>query len=407
MANYFNAARQASNQKDMIIHQLQSEVMALSNHARSYNVLREQVEKLESEIRHIEQQKMTVEEHSARTLGMAGQSTLSIADQIAQVKELLSKQTLANAEKATEIQALRQTQAYREKEIFRLETHELQDRTTTQLTLKKQYEEAVYKISTLQNERDDLISEIKQLDDRYSTLNAEQVQTGTINDNLASDVRIYREEKAQLQTEKTDWDREIEDKQDKIERREQELRRKLEPAQDEQRRKEITLDLQIKDNKTLNKGLQESIAIESAKLLQLTHETSLLDRDTHSLQSRVVQTEVHEVESLRKTLDEQNKAILALRDEKSAYEGHQRLLDEQNRKLMGELDRSVAQSEGLKDTLNKKDRVTELKERHMRAQQKQQEEQSANKSPCRFNIQNTQSTGALNLSNISPLRFRR
>lgn len=43
--------------------------------------------------------------------------------------------------------------------------------------------------------------------------------------------------------EKTDWDREIEDKQDKIERREQELRRKLEPAQDEQRRKEITLDL--------------------------------------------------------------------------------------------------------------------------------------------------------------------
>lgn len=55
--------------------------------------------------------------------------------------------------------------------------------------------------------------------------------------------------------------------------------------------------------------------------------------------------------------------MIALRDEKQAFERHQLLLDEQNRKLIGELDRLVAASDTLQKTLDKRDRVTELKER--------------------------------------------
>jgi hypothetical protein len=47
------------------------------------------------------------------------------------------------------------------------------------------------------------------------------------------------------------------------------LTRKIEPAIDEQRRKEITLDLQIKDNKMLNKELQDTVNLESVRLSKL------------------------------------------------------------------------------------------------------------------------------------------
>lgn len=76
---------------------------ALAAQARSYNILRDQFDKLEKEIKLIENDKMTVEEQYSRTIANAGHSTETLTASINLVKEELSRQTLSNAEKATEI----------------------------------------------------------------------------------------------------------------------------------------------------------------------------------------------------------------------------------------------------------------------------------------------------------------
>jgi uncharacterized protein YdcH (DUF465 family) len=74
----------------MIVHQLQSEINALANQARSYNILKEQVEKLEKEITYVEQEKVSVEMQSQRTLKQADEGTQGVVKDIETIKELLS-----------------------------------------------------------------------------------------------------------------------------------------------------------------------------------------------------------------------------------------------------------------------------------------------------------------------------
>ena len=67
---------------------------------------------------------------------------------------------MKNAEKATEIQNLRQTAAYREVEIQRIELHELGTREDTQNQLKRQFEDVVYKISIAKEDKSVLETQI-------------------------------------------------------------------------------------------------------------------------------------------------------------------------------------------------------------------------------------------------------
>ena len=126
-----------------------------------------------------------------------------------------------------------------------------------------------------------------------------------------------------------------------------------------ERKKEITLDLQIKDLIALDKELQFTINMEKTKL----DKDEDLEREVKNLQDSISAVETGEIYSLKVILEEQNQLIIALKDEKYAFEKHQQLLDEQNRKLISELDRLVSTSEALQKTLDKRERVTELKER--------------------------------------------
>ena len=70
-----------------------------------------------------------------------------------------------------------------------------------------------------------------------------------------------------------------------------------------------------------------------------------------------------EIVSLERILDEQSELIHSLKTEKEAFERHSQLLEAQNRQLIEELDTQVKVSEQLQRTLDKRERVTELKQR--------------------------------------------
>jgi hypothetical protein len=55
--------------------------------------------------------------------------------------------------------------------------------------------------------------------------------------------------------------------------------------------------------------------------------------------------------------------VHALKSEREAFERHSQLLEAQNRQLIEELDMQVKVSEHLQHTLDKRERVTELKEK--------------------------------------------
>lgn len=89
-------------------------------------------------------------------------------------------------------------------------------------------------------------------------------------------------------------------------------------------------------------------------------------------------------------MEEQRKHIAGLNEERSAFNRHLNLLDSQNRSLLEELEQHVRNGEALTKTLDRKERVTDLKERLA--------QHTDSKSPMRV----TQA----GFSNQSPLRYR-
>lgn len=129
------------------------------------------------------------------------------------------------------------------------------------------------------------------------------------------------------------------------------------------RKKEQTLESQLKELKNVNKETHFNINIDENNLEKMRDTKSFLLRDIQSLIDNLRTVETSEIGSLNKIIDEQRIMVSALNDEKDAFTRHLRLLEEQNKKLIGELETQVQTSELLKQKLDKRERVCELKER--------------------------------------------
>jgi len=107
--------------------------------------------------------------------------------------------------------------------------------------------------------------------------------------------------------------------------------------------------------------------IDATKLQKLRDELSFMDREVYNAGEQLDSIENIEIVSLERILDEQSKLIHSLKTEKEAFERHSHLLDAQNKQLIEELDTQVKVSEQLQKTLDKRERVTELKQRMAQA----------------------------------------
>lgn len=104
---------------------------------------------------------------------------------------------------------------------------------------------------------------------------------------------MLREDKASLILTKGDLDRAFETKQDQLVSLHYGTIHDNE-GYDQMRRKEITLDLQIKDNKRLNKELNESIGMETTKHHQTKDARLILEREVQNIRDLLTQVEIQE-----------------------------------------------------------------------------------------------------------------
>ena len=109
------------------------------------------------------------------------------------LREQFTKQSSDNAEKATLIQTLRQSNTMREQEIFRVENQELGQRQETQKALKKQFEDTLYGIRVLKQEKSELDTEISGLVKQKYVLNEEKDVQIKKNEDLTSQSRVLKE----------------------------------------------------------------------------------------------------------------------------------------------------------------------------------------------------------------------
>ncbi len=127
-----------------------------------------------------------------------------------------------------------------------------------------------------------------------------------------------------------------------------------------------------------------------------------MDREVYNAAEQLDSLRNIEIVSLEKILDEQNKMVHALKSEREAFERHSQLLEAQNRQLIEELDMQVKVSEHLQHTLDKRERVTELKEKMQFIRN-----EVLSKSPIRQPAQQAYVPGSVMQTAVSPLRFRK
>lgn len=116
------------------------------------------------------------------------------------------------------------------------------------------------------------------LNQQLALLSDESQAHSSKNDVLASELRYLREQKASLQITLGDQCRDVERRQDRLVQLQYDIKLANEDY-DVERKKEITLDLQTKDMKALNKELEFTINMEATKLQKAKDERDFLEKD--------------------------------------------------------------------------------------------------------------------------------
>ena len=88
-----------------------------------------------------------------------------------------------------------------------------------------------------------------------------------------------------------------------------------------------------------------------------------MDREVYNAREKLDSLMNVEIESLERIMGEQQKMMQSLKEEREAFERHRHLLEVQNRQLIEELEKGVKVSEQLQKTMDKRERVSELKGR--------------------------------------------
>ena len=355
---YYDSVHLASDQKDLLISQLKAEIFEIEQRDKDYLALRDQLYSIQTKYRHLQDEKLLQDNdfktrHDSNTLTLGG-----LKKEIDDTRYLLNEKNRANNDLTAEIANTREQISRRDAEIFASQ-RDVAQKTDAGHGLRKEIENASFELSKLKDERAKDMDEIARLKD----LNALKTR-----ENGDQDQRIKA----------TDYDL------FKAQERATELAKMADAREFELRRTTEALDganadlLRSRDENARN--LDELSQQKRALDLKMGEKSDLVRRSEAELaRNRDLSTNLYDLESKSRAADdnlgaarrEQDDLRFAnasmsnqnadMRAEIDALQHHCNVLAGQNVEINQELERFVQTDEQIRATLNRRDRVENLR----------------------------------------------
>ncbi|CDW73585.1 vacuolar protein-sorting-associated protein 36 [Stylonychia lemnae] len=356
---YYESARYFSSQKDMLISQLQSEIFELRGKGNNYNKLRDNMMEIEQAYRRLLEDKGNFEDGLRSKIDHGLMESNHLQHEVETLRHEITFRSKSNADVATDIQRLRQINIMRDDEIYNCEA-DLHQKSDHQLALKNDLEDLVYEVSQLREERSKFNQENMLLVNEGKISQEKLLQLSNRGADLQHQIKNEQEKQSSFEKTLDERDREVARKNDALFSTQAEINRCKELC-DELRKRESSILVAIQDKDSLNKDSERQYLLDQNKLTQLRMDVDTFELENNK-QDKHLDIQRRDNETVKQTNSRCTENNLLLRDEIAALTRHQTLLDEQNRALVIELEKFAQTDEHLKNTLDRRRRIQDMKD---------------------------------------------
>ncbi|CDW75674.1 UNKNOWN [Stylonychia lemnae] len=371
MSRYYDSVHLASDQKDLLISQLKAEIFEIQQRDKDYLALRDQLHNIQSKYRHLQDEKVTFIQKLTTTQLLQdndfrgkhegnAMSIMALKKEIDDLRFLLNEKSRVNNDYQQEIAANRDQINRKEGDITGIQ-RDLAHKSDQGYQIRKDIDNLSYEVSKLKEEKLkdlDEIARLRELSAYRERENGDQAQRirGVDYDLLKNQERASELGKL-------------------AESKEFDLRRTSEALDSAQielaRLKDESQRLQgdnLGQQRQYDRQNEEKVALLRQRDLELqkNRELSALLFDLESKnrsrddQVIVIRKELDDVKFSNSSIHDRNSD---LRAEIAALQQHIAVLENQNKELNRELEKFVETDEQIRTTLNRRERVVELRQK--------------------------------------------
>eukprot|EP00347_Sterkiella_histriomuscorum_P002862 403366509 len=355
---YYDSVHLASDQKDLLISQLKAEIFEIQQRDKDYLALRDQLHNTQSKYRHLQDEKL-LQDNDYRTKHESNAiSVMSLKKEIDDLRFMLNEKSRLNNDYQAEISGNRDQINRKEADITST-SRDLAHKSDSGYQIRKDLDNLSYEVQKLKEEKmkdQDELQRLRELSQYRERENGDQAQRIR-----AVDYDLLKSQERGSELGKL------------AESKEFDLRRTAEALDGAQaelaRLKDDSQRLQgdnLGQQRLFDRLTEEKVALLRQRDLELQRNRELsallfdLESKNRSKDDQVIVT--------RKELDDvkfSNSSILDrnadLRAEIAALQAHISVLEAQNKDLNRELENFVQTDEQIRSTLNRRDRVVELR----------------------------------------------
>jgi len=348
----------ASDQKDLLISQLKAEIFEIQQRDKDFLAMKDQLMNIQSKYRHLQDEKL-LQDNDFRTKHDSNMATLhGLKKEMDDLRFMLNDKNRNNGDLQDQIASLRDQVNRKDMEIAGAKSDSSQ-KSDQGFSLRKEIDNLEYEVKRLAEEKlkdQDEIGKLEDLNNYRARENGEQqVRIRAID----YDLMKSQDRASELQKISEQKEFELRRVQDKLD----EVNHGIGKAKEDNSRHfsdQNALQRQRDRAAEERAALQRQFEQEEMKGRDLTQTTYNLEQKVRDKEEQISMNrrELDDVRFSNQSMNERNRDLTG---EVEALQQHIRVLDGQNRDLNGELDQFVQTDEQIRSTLNRRDRVVDLR----------------------------------------------